>query len=532
MWILGLAHSHNGAVALINDGLVIAAVQLERIERIKRYPLAFERDEVEKSVSRAIDYCVRRAGITIDDVTAVAATTPWRFPSAVYWPHGEIRWVPHHYAHAEYVLHYSGNEPALVLVIDAHGTWEKDRERLFLSELRAPDARVYAGETETVSAYRYDGRKLELVYRMCGTRGGPHGWLNASIGQVWEIASSICIGPRDQAGKVMGLAAYGEPRLSRRLMRLDSAGRVVTEPDMLLDASVPFRDIACTTQSETTAVLMELLAWIKERFPAERLCYTGGVALNIVTNAAIIRSGLFGQVRMNGSCEDQGTAIGAALALHAAMTGERRPEPVNEYYGAEYPAREIAAELKRFPVLFEALPENRLIEQAAARLAAGEVIGWFQGRSELGPRALGNRSMLANPLIASVKERLNGRIKRREPFRPYAAAVPLEAAATYFDLDGESPVMLVEAQVKDAGLPAITHVNGTARVQTVTRASNATLHSLLQAFGAATGKPVLLNTSLNTAGEPIVESPKDAILTFLRTELDCLYIGDFCVLRK
>lgn len=532
MWILGLAHSHNGAVALVNDGLVIAAIQLERIERIKRYPLAFERDEVENSVSRAIDYCLRHAGITIDDVTAVAATTPWRLPSAVHWPHREIRWIPHHCAHAEYVLHYAGNEPALVLVIDSHGTWEQDRERLSLSELRAPDAQVFAGETETVSAYRYDGRQLELVYRMSGTRGGAHGWLSASIGQVWEIASGICIGPRDQAGKVMGLAAYGEPRRSRRMMHLDSTGRVVTHPERLLDASVPFRDIACTTQAETTAVIMELLASIKGRFPADRLCYTGGVALNIVTNAEIIRSGLFKEVRMNGSCEDQGTAIGAALALHAAMTGERRPEPVNEYYGAEYPESEMVAELKRFPVIFEALPENRLIDQAAARLAAGEIVGWFQGRSELGPRALGNRSILANPLIASVKERLNGRIKRREPFRPYAAVVPLETAAAYFDLACESPVMLVEAQVKDEGLPAITHVNGTARIQTVAREANARLHSLLQAFGAATGKPVLLNTSLNTAGEPIVESPKDAILTLLRTELDCLFIGDFCVLRK
>jgi carbamoyltransferase len=532
MWILGLAHSHNGAVALIRDGLVVAAVQLERLERIKRYPLGFSRAEVDGSVKRAIDCCVRQAGITVSELSAVAATTPWRLPTVVYWPHPEIRWISHHYAHAEYVLHYAGNEPALVLVIDSHGTWEDDRKRLSLSEAQAADAHVFSGDTETVSAYRYDGRNLELVYRLCGARGGPHGWLSASIGQGWEFASSLCIGPRDQAGKVMGLAAYGKARASDRLMRLDSAGRVVTNPEVLLDASLPFRDIACMTQVETTRVLLELLAWLKARFPADRLCYTGGVALNIVANAEIIRSGLFSAVQMNGSCEDQGTAIGAALALHAAMTGERRREPVEECYGADYAQTAVLDELKRLPVAFDALAEQRLIADAAERLAAGEILGWFQGRSELGPRALGSRSILANPLIADTKERLNGRIKRREPFRPYAAVVPLEAASTYFDLDVESPVMLIEARVKDETLAAITHVNGTARVQTVTRASNPRLHGLLHAFGAITGKPVLLNTSLNTAGEPIVETPQDALLTLLRTELDCLFLNDFRVLAK
>jgi carbamoyltransferase len=205
---------------------------------------------------------------------------------------------------------------------------------------------------------------------------------------------------------------------------------------------------------------------------------------------------------------------------------------VTEYLGTEYTDYVVRMQLKRFPVVFEELEDAALAERAAEMLAGHRVVGWCRGRSEFGPRALGNRSILASACGARTKDLLNGRVKRREAFRPYAAVVPLDKASRYFDLVGASPVMLRQATVLDPELPAITHVDQTSRVQTVTPVDNPALHTLLEQFGASTGKHVLLNTSLNVASEPIAETPEDAILSLLRTEMDYLVINNFCVWRR
>jgi carbamoyltransferase len=183
-------------------------------------------------------------------------------------------------------------------------------------------------------------------------------------------------------------------------------------------------------------------------------------------------------------------------------------------------------------VTFEKLEPADAIDLAAARLADGKIIGWYQGRSEFGPRALGNRSILANPCGRSTRDTLNGRVKHRESFRPYASAVLLDKVGQYFDLKGDSPVMLRQATVLDPELPSIKHVDGTSRIQTVSREDNPRLYDLIKNFGERTGKYVLLNTSLNVRGQPIAETPEDAILTFLRTEIDCLFLEDFVVEKK
>lgn len=532
MWVLGLAHSHNGAAALVRDGRVVVAVQLERLERVKRFPLRLEADGVAPGVYRAVNYCLRHAGIGAERIDAWAVSTPWRVPERVHWPHGALRWVPHHLAHAEYVIHFAPQAPGLVLVVDAHGTHEADRARLDVAEPVCGDAEVFPGDAESVSAYRFDGDSLSLVYRTCATRDANDGLLRRSVGQVWELGSEICFGARDQAGKVMGLAAYGVRALPDRLLRMEGNGRLDTDLGLLLDPRLPYRTIAHEIQAQTTRVLLELLAWLKRRSAANVLYYTGGVALNVLANEAIVRSGLFREVHMNGSCEDNGTAIGAALAVHREISAGRVGEPLTDHLGMDHPDREARPELLRFPVEIEELEEDRVAARAAAELAAGAAVGWFQGRSEFGPRALGNRSILANPIDPATKDRLNGRVKRREPFRPYAAAVPVERAQEHFDLEGSSPVMLRGAPVRDAGLPAITHADGTSRVQTVRAEDNPPLHALLSSFGERTGKPVLLNTSLNVAGEPIAETPADAARTLLRTELDCLFVGRLLVRRR
>jgi carbamoyltransferase len=531
MWVLGLAVSHNGAVALIEDGVVRVAIQLERLERVKRFALRFANGEPAEGVTRAVNYCLRAAGIEAEDLDAVAATTPWALPASATWPRRPIAWVPHHLAHAEYALHFSRHEPGLVLIVDGHGSQETDRPQLQIEERVDASARIFPGEAETVSIYRFDGTALSLVYRMCGSRDPVTAWWNASIGGMWELASSLAFGRRDQAGKVMGLAAYGEHALDGELFRLEADGRLSAFP-ALLHTHLPYRHMARAVQDETTRVLLELLERARPWAPGPTLYYSGGVALNVVSNERIVQSGLFDTVAMNGSCEDNGTAIGAALAVYHAKTGRRVREDTREYLGTEYHRYAIRAELDQLPVGYEDLSSDDLIDATARSLAQGNVVGWFQGGSEFGPRALGNRSILADARDRGVKDRLNGRIKHRESFRPYGACVRGDRASAHFDLLGSSPVMLRQAAVVDDALPAITHIDGSCRVQTVEQADNPRLFDLLTRFSELTSKPVLLNTSMNVAGEPIAETPRDALLTLLRTEIDALAIGNYWVRRK
>jgi carbamoyltransferase len=530
MWILGLANSHNGAVALLEDGRVRSAIQLERLERAKRFPLKFQPERLGDGVERAIAYCLDAAGIAPDRLDGVAVSSPWRLPHAVHWPHAPLHWVPHHLAHAEYVLHYGEGRPGLVLVVDGHGTYHADRPGMQLQETIAADARVFPGDAETVSAYRFDGHRLELVYRTSGVHNPARGGLlDHSVGAAWELASLRCFGARDQAGKVMGLAGFGHGGAAEGLFSLDAEGRLITRLERLTGTGLPFRDIAAGVQAQTEALLVDLLRRLRPLAAGDALYYTGGVALNVLANRRILDAGIFDSLWMNGSCEDNGTAIGAALALHHALGNSRRQEAAREDYGIPYGRDQLLQSLLRVPVRFERLEVTECSRRAAALLAAGKVIGWFQGGGEFGPRALGHRSIFGHPGLEGVKARLNGRVKHRESFRPYAAMVTEAAAARFFDLPCASPMMLLSARVLDPRLSEVNHVDGSCRIQTVTAEREPLLDALLQAFEEASGLPVLLNTSLNVAGQPIVETPDDALLTLLRSELDALVLGDYLV---
>jgi carbamoyltransferase len=564
VWVLGIAGSHNAAAALTKDGKVVVAVQAERIFRRKRY--AFPLNEMGTDAAHLIKYCLDYAGIDLPDLKAIATNTPWGCvnPRFVFRENSPSTagalppfiTVPHHLAHAEYVLHYCSTHPCLVLVCDGSGTYERDRPQLDLQEEKAGDCVTYMRDAakESISAYTFDGSRLRLIYRIAygeafsPDRATDHPtsiWL-ASVGQMWRWAAAYCHGDSNEAGKVMGLAPYGDPATHRALntLRIDAQGEVridiarlcrVFQTPNTCRADVSgvkhYEDIAAHVQNVTNTFLVDLVSFLLRRFPTENVCYTGGVTLNGIANEHLQRH-LGVRLHMNGSCEDNGTAIGAALAVHYALTGERVQEEVTDYYGREYSVQDIERAVGEFSGDVRRLAIPELLDTVARQLASGKVVGWFQGRSEFGPRALGNRSILADARDPAMQGLLNTHIKFREAFRPYAPAVIEERAAEFFHLTGPAPLMLTVVPVRGNNLTAVRHVDGTARVQTVNRRQNATFHDLLWTFGQLTGVPVLLNTSFNRAGEPIVESPDDAVCVFSDSAIDALAIGNFLLQRR
>ena len=566
MWTLGISCSHNGAVALINDGKVACAIQAERLTRVKRQGVYLTDDA--DTVTQCVRYCLDSEGIGYGDITHVAVCTPWQ--SAALEKSGldahiggslnvgiPIVTVPHHYAHAEYAVHYGPMDPGLVLIVDGSGSYEEDRANLAVQETVDPDARLFVSPRgkETISGYYFDGESFRLVYRFAHPSGPETtpaaGILNIrllqSIGHLWRWASWYCCGGGNDAGKVMGLAAHGDVAAHADLdfahirsdgflsIRFDLLNQKFRSPNLAgieISGNRHYADLAAAVQDRTNRMLTDLLALMKNDHPTDVLYYSGGVALNVVANEVITRSGLFGTVHMNGSCEDNGTAIGAALAAYAHLTGERLSEPVTDYYGRTYNDSEIEAALDAARCPYRRLSDAEVTETSARLLSDGAVIGWFQGGSEFGPRALGNRSIIANPTDPQIKYVLDLIVKRRERYRPYAPAVLAERSRDFFDIDGPSPVMLREGAVHNpARLPAITHVDKSARVQTVERGENPRYYDLIKCFGELTGVPVILNTSYNLAGEPIVESPEDAVRSFVKSGLRNLVIGNYLVDR-
>jgi carbamoyltransferase len=437
-------------------------------------------------------------------------------------------------------------------VLDGSGTRESQRAQLDLRESELDPIKYIDGDAkESISAYLFDGRELSLVYRFAGGASdveipdaAGHPYLH-SLGDLWRWAAYYCCGSLNEAGKVMGLAPYGDPRRRDELRYLEfneGSGAVrisfrdlarLTKPNIGgrdVSGDSHYEDIAANIQARTNDFLLKLVHFLDARHPAMDLCYSGGVALNGIANEQMTRATRH-RVHMNGSCEDNGTAIGAALAVYHHISGRRVAEEPTEYYGRAYSEEEIEGALAMRGIVSHCRSRRELLDIAAGSLAGGAIVGWFQGRSEFGPRALGNRSILADPRNPAVREMLNVKIKMRERYRPYAPAVLEERASEFFDLEGASPSMLRVVPVKSGLLPGITHVDGSARLQTVSRRHNAMFYDLIHTFGEITGIPVLLNTSFNRAGEPIVESPQDAIDAFLVMKMDLLIMHDRAITR-
>ena len=404
-------------------------------------------------------------------------------------------------------------------------------------------------EERVISAYWFDGNDSKLIYRFSSSNllssknnNFKQNSFFQSIGHYWEWASLYCCGSLDQAGKVMGLAAFGnhDELLKESILSISDDGKLNINYDLIsqnfkkpnifgedLTNSKHYQDIAFRVQLETEEVILKLLKMLKNKFQTDTLYLSGGVALNVVANEKIKNSNLFKNLILNGSVEDNGTAIGAGITASLQIGTKRKSSTITDYYGKVYNEIEIINILKNSELKYKILTFDEKIDVAAELISNNKVLGWFQGKSEFGPRALGNRSILANPTSSSTKHILDHYMKLRDRYRPYAPVVIEEEAYKYFNVDPKdcsSPVMMRNVKVISKKLPAITHIDKTARLQTVKKSENEVLYTLLKKVNEKIGVPILLNTSFNRPGEPIVETPSDALTSFSEGSLDYLFI--------
>ncbi|PJG51435.1 nodulation protein [Bradyrhizobium forestalis] len=535
---------HDGAAVLVQDGRVIAAVEEERLNRVKHS---------NKFPSNSIQYCLSTAGVELGEIDRIAfyATEAYcntmlerlsvsqpvpldakrllrqllaREFGAEIDP-SRLSFVNHHEAHAVSAFAMSGFEQSLVFAIDGGGD--------FLSGLLA----VGSGTEIAQLASFPEHNSLGLFYL--------------------ETIRYLGYGLFDEY-KVMGLAPYGDPAPYRELfaqfyellenggyrVHLDRIGPALVRNIEVRRKGMPFtqqhRDVSASLQEALERIVFHILRHHREATGITRLCLAGGVAHNCTLNGKLLYSGLFDDIFVQPAAHDAGCALGAALMLSNELG---RPAPRERlpdvYWGPDLGNEQaVEHELNAWSGHLDIQRSDDIASSAADWMANGDVIGWVQGRSEFGPRALGNRSILADPRPAGNKGRINAMVKKREGYRPFAPSVLEEDASEFFELpDGtrQLPFMNFVVRVREAKrnvLGAITHVDGTARLQTVSRKANPAYWDVINAFKRRTGIPVLLNTSFNNNAEPIVESVSDAITTFLTTDLDGLVVGPFLVRKR
>jgi carbamoyltransferase len=594
MNILGIsAYFHDSAAALICDGHIVAAAQEERFSR-RKHDAGFPKD--------AIAYCLQAAGLTLTQLDAIVfyekplitferlletylSYAPRGFGSFVTamsaWLQEKLylktvlkrdlaklgncksqalpplRFAEHHQSHAASAFFPSPFEKAAVLCLDAVGEWA------------------------TTSLWLGDGNQLTSQWEI----NFPH-----SLGLLYS-AFTYYTGFKVNSGeyKLMGLAPYGEPKYAPLILenlldlkadgtfKLDmayfnyAAGLTMTSaafhklfggPPRQPESDITQRemDLAASIQAVTEEVVLRLAKTAHAELQTDVLCLAGGVALNCVSNGRLLREGPFKEIWVQPAAGDAGGAVGAALALwhqhHEQPRQPKRPDGMSgAYLGPSFDNASVAAVLNGLNAPYEQLSDEQLLPHLAEILAEGHVVGWFQGRMEFGPRALGNRSIIGDPRNPRMQSVMNLKIKYRESFRPFAPSVLAERAADYFELaEGHvSPYMTLVADVQEnlrsphpdsdnlfgidklkiphSKIPAVTHVNYSARIQTVHADTNPRYHELIRQFEAKTGCAVLVNTSFNVRGEPIVCSPEDAYRCFMRTEMDYLVIEN-CLLKK
>ncbi|MBN1895803.1 carbamoyltransferase [bacterium] len=587
MNILGIsAYYHDSAAAFVRDGEILAAAQEERFTRIK-HDYRFPR--------RAIRFCLDAARLKPEDIDFVVfydkpflkferlletylhyapagigsfikAMPLWIKQKLWLKSHiedemkglkGRILFSEHHMSHAAAAFYPSPFEKAAILTADGVGEWT------------------------TTSIGIGEGRDIRLLKEI----HFPH-----SLGMLYS-AFTYYTGFKVNSGeyKVMGLAPYGEPKYVQTILdhlidlkedgsfRLNmryfhyAAGLTMTNrrfhdlfggPPRKPESRLTQKDmdLARSVQDVTETAMLRMARFAKSLTGAENLCLAGGVALNCVANGKMLRENLFKDIWIQPAAGDAGGAIGAALAAWHQVLGKGRPVPEaldrqnGSFLGPEYTADEIRTFLESRGIPYRELGDRDLIQTVAGLLTQEKVIGWFQGRMEFGPRALGSRSILGDPRSPDMQKRMNLKIKYRESFRPFAPAVLGEEAARFFEIDRPSPYMLLVADVKKSlqrpmtddekslwgidrlnvkrsEIPAVTHVDYSARIQTVHRETHPRFWELIRAFQEKTGCPVLVNTSFNVRGEPIVCTPGDAYTCFMRTEMDNLVLGNF-VLEK
>jgi carbamoyltransferase len=538
--VLGInAVFHDPAAALVVDGRVVAAAEEERFSRRKhgKRPVPFSAWELPEL---AASWCLKEAGLSPADLDAVAYSyDPADCQPAVSlglddpWDHLRISYAQHAPAFLAEAL--PGLDPASVRYVRHHTAHAAS------AGLAGPlgDASVLVcdgrGEAASHLAGRYAAGRLEML----ASQPLPH-----SLGLFYEQATShLGFLRSSDEYKVMALASYGKPRFAAELGRLvyaDGTGGFRTW-DAPWDSMVKRRaageplteehaDLAASVQQVLEDVLLDLARWLNGRTGDRSLAMAGGVALNCVANSRLASEGPFDRIWVQPAAGDAGTALGGALCLSSEAGEATLPMP-DAYLGRGWSADELAAWLDVAAWPYERPPS--IADAVAAELAADRIVAWFQGRSEFGPRALGSRSLLAHPGRRANLDRLNA-VKGREEFRPVAPMVLAERAAEVFHGPLPSPYMLFVHQVAQDWqdkIPAVVHVDGTARVQTVDRREQPLVAGMLAGFAARTGLPVVVNTSLNTAGRPMVDDPRDALECFGSAPVDVLALGPFLIRR-
>ncbi|MEP6482550.1 MAG: carbamoyltransferase [Rhodoglobus sp.] len=591
MRVIGIsAYYHDSAAALVDNGTIVAAAQEERFSR-KKHDARFP--------ANALAYCLRQGGLRLGDIDQIVfydkpflkferlvqtylAFAPRGFRSfrqsiplwlreklflrdlleselrqgdgGAQW-NGLLNFSEHHFSHAASAYYPSPFDEALVLTMDGVGEWA------------------------TTSAAHGAGNKLEIFKEI----HFPH-----SLGLLYS-AFTYYTGFKVNSGeyKVMGLAPYGVPRYVDKIFkhlidvkedgsfRLDMryfgycTGLTMTNDKFADLFGGPARqdtepltqrhmDLAASLQAATELIVLKLTRSLRKESGTRNLCLAGGVALNCVANGKVLRDGAFDHIYVQPAAGDAGGALGAALVGYYFHGNQPRTAGQDAmsgaYLGPSFGQLEIETQLRAAGARFATLADDEVVGTAARDLAQGKALGWFQGRMEFGPRALGNRSIIGDPRSTTMQKTLNLKVKYRESFRPFAPSVLRERLADWFELDVDSPYMLLVADVKKerwleltdaqqrlfgidtlnvprSDIPAVTHVDYSARSQTVRKEVNPRYHALLSAFEELTGCPVLVNTSFNVRGEPIVSTPEEAFRCFMGTELDILAVGN-CYLRK
>ncbi len=557
--VIGISSGyHDSACSLLQDGVLVAAVQEERFSRVKNdrsFP------------SRAFVYCLQEGGITIADVDCIgyyedpclklgrqiwmgfvpglpvhrresildrlSAPQPQQMIRESLGYDGRVEIFDHHLSHAASSYYFSGFDESAILTVDGVGDW-------------------------ATTTYGYGkGPHIERFEQVD---------FPDSLGFFYSaITGYLGFEVNEGEYKVMGLAPYGEPEYAdqiRKLIEITSEGQYhlnlkyfgfLTDDCMYTDELVALlgqpprepeseltqfhMDVARSAQVVLEEVLLEKTRYLHTKFPSENLCMAGGVALNVVANGRCLREGPFERLFVQPAAGDAGGAVGAAAMAHVRVSGE---SPLvkkldNAYLGPSNSVSETYKLLRASCAKFHDFrgKPDELVRYTVDRLIEGKVIGWSQGRMEFGPRALGARSILADPRRPEMRDRINALVKMREAFRPFAPAVLESEFQNHFNLDHASPFMLETCDViSPIDLPAITHIDGSARIQTVNAVANPRFAALLEEFYRRTDCPIILNTSFNMRGEPIVCRPIDAIRCFLRCQIDVLVLEDFALERS
>jgi len=555
-----ISQGYDSAAALVVDGRIIAAAEEERFNRKKHcgdFPI------------HSIQYCLKHAGLSINDIDEIAHGFDYAPYQKLYsmdqmnaelyrdvfsresflksvardfpgFPADRVHHVGHHLAHAASVYFTSGWNECLVVIMDG------------------------MGEAHSITVFHAHDGQLDKIYQIPSV---------SSIGILYSLVT-LHLGFDFNADeyKIMGLAPYGDPKRYQAFfdqhIELGDGGSIripilrlnrtpderqqylVTRrylSDHLIQERQPdekitsdHEDVAASLQACLDRTMQHICGYFGDKFGLRRLAMAGGVALNCTSNGKLLKSGLYDEIYIQPAAGDDGTALGAALyrSAHAKeVVNKRLTVP---FFGPSYSEGEIHDAVKKFEDQVEATTFEKFDEtctEAAKLIADGKVIAWFRGRMEFGPRALGHRSILADPGDPDMRDRINAMVKMREAFRPFAPAVSLEQASRWFDvpLMMEFPYMITIVNVREkyrAMLPAITHVDGSARVQTVSARDDEDFHALLRAVGDVTGREMVLNTSFNVKGQPIVNTPQEAIETFLRTGIEYLFLENTLVERR